>query len=472
MKKLLGAVIGTALLVGPLGYTVAASKSSDTFKQLDLFADVFEVVRSQYVEPVTDDKLVDGAISGMLSALDPHSNYMNQKEFGDLSEQTRGEFGGLGLEVNEENGLIKVVSPIDDTPAARANIKSGDYITHVDAEPIVGVGINEAVGKMRGKPGTPVKLTLRHTPQGEPFEVTLNREVIKVASVKSRVEGDIGYIRISQFTEQTQPGLDKALADIRQQLGPKLAGVVLDLRDNPGGLLTAAISVSSTFIDKGEIVSTRGRNAEEVEHTQAKPGSSTQVAKGIPMVTLINGGSASASEIVAGALQDHHRSILMGTQSFGKAVVQTIMPLKNHGALKLTTAYYFTPSGRSIQEKGITPDIEVKPAKVEELEQVARLHEADLKGALSNPNEKKPAAGAPGQPSSGINAPAAPVAANPLDPTKGATSVTTTTTTTTTAAAGAKPGDGKPAVPPVDYQLARALDLLHGVAMFNSHSVN
>ena len=466
MKRIFGAVIGTALLVGPLGYAIASTKSADTYKQLDLFADVFEVVRNQYVEPVTDNKLVEGAINGMLSALDPHSNYMNEKEFTDLTDQTKGEFGGLGLEVNEENGLIKVVSPIDDTPAQRANIKSGDFITHVDGEPIVGVGINDAVAKMRGKPGTSVKLTLRHVANGEPFDVTLTREIIKVASVKARVEGDIGYIRISQFTEQTQPGLDKAITDIKQQLGPKLAGYVLDLRDNPGGLLNSAESVASTFIDKGEIVSTRGRNADDVEHTQAKAG--MDMTKGVPMVTLINGGSASASEIVAGALQDHHRAIIMGTQSFGKAVVQTIMPLKNKGALKLTTAYYFTPSGRSIQEKGITPDIEVKAAKIEEIDQAGRLHEADLKGALANPNDPaKPAAGAPAsRRASTAAAPALP--ARRFD----APRLPAQAALMRQAGDDAKTAEAKPAALPVDYQLARALDLLHGVALFNNHAVN
>ena len=460
MKMTVGAIIGTALLVGPLSYAIASSKSADTYRQLDLFADVFEVIRNQYVEPVPDEKLVEGAINGMLSSLDPHSNYMNEKEFTDLSEQTRGEFGGIGIEVNEENGIIKVVSPIDDTPAARANIKSGDLITHVDGEPIVGVGIEAAVKKMKGKAGTPVKLTMRHMQNGEPFDLTLTREIIKVASVKSRIEGDIGYIRISQFTEQTQPGLEKAISGIKQQLGTKLGGYVLDLRDNPGGLLNSAITVASTFIDRGEVVSTRGRNVEEVEHTQVKAG--MDMTKGVPMVILINGGSASASEIVAGALQDHHRGIVMGTQSFGKAVVQTILPLKNHGALKLTTAYYFTPSGRSIQEKGITPDIEVKPAKVEEVEQTGRLHESDLKNALANPNEPKPGA-APAQPNGAV-APAGKggKAADPVALTGDAKSGTEP---------AAKDQPKAPAKP-VDYQLARALDLLHGVAMFNSHTVN
>jgi carboxyl-terminal processing protease len=386
---------------------------------------------------------------------------MTAKDYADLSSQTKGEFGGLGLEVTQENGIVKVESPIDDTPAARANIKSGDLITHLDGEPVVGIPLNEAVEKMRGPVGTPIKLTIRHTEKGDPFDVTLTRETIKVPSVKARVESDnIGYIRISSFSEQTQPGLDKAINDLKTQLGPKLAGYVIDLRNNPGGLLGSAISVSNTFLDQGEIVSTRGRNPEDVDHMDAKPG--LDKTKGVPVVVLINGGTASAAEIVSGALQDHHRAIIMGTQSFGKGSVQTILPLKNQGGLRLTTAEYFTPSGRSIQAKGITPDIEVKPAKIEELEQAGHLHEADLKGALPNPNDPSkpnvPAAGAPGQPSTSV-APATQNAANKPDakaPDAG----------TPDAAQAAN------AAPPIDYQLARAVDLLHGVAMFNTHAIN
>jgi carboxyl-terminal processing protease len=460
MNKVLVAVIATSLIVGPLSYEAAISKPADTYKQLDLYADVFEIVRNQYFRPVPDDKLVEASINGMVSSLDPHSSYMNAKDYADLSSQTKGEFGGLGLEVTEENGIVKVESPIDDTPAAKANIKSGDLITHIDGEPIVGIPLNDAVEKMRGAPGTPIKLTIRHTEKGDPFDVTLTREIIKVPSVKARVEADnVGYIRISSFSEQTQPGLDKAIADLKAQLGNKMAGYVIDLRNNPGGLLNSAISVSNTFLDSGEIVSTRGRNPDDVEHTDAKPG--LDKTKGVPVVVLINGGTASAAEIVSGALQDHHRAIIMGTQSFGKGSVQTILPLKNEGGLRLTTAEYFTPSGRSIQAKGITPDIEVHQSKIEELEQGARLHEADLKGALPNPTDPAkpnvPAAGGPGQPSS--SATPGPQAKNPAD-------AKTAPADTTTADANA------PAGKPVDYQLARAVDLLHGVAMFNSHAVN
>ena len=286
----------------------------------------------------------------MVSSLDPHSSYMNAKDYADLSSQTKGEFGGLGLEVTQENGIVKVESPIDDTPAFKANIKSGDLITHIDGEPIVGIPLNDAVEKMRGAPGTPIKLTIRHNEKADPFDLTLTREIIKVPSVKSRVESDnVGYIRISSFSEQTQPGLDKAINDLKTQLGTKMAGYIIDLRNNPGGLLNSAISVSNTFLDSGEIVSTRGRNPDDVDHMDAKPG--LDKTKGVPVVILINGGTASAAEIVSGALQDHHRAIIMGTQSFGKGSVQTILPLKNEGGLRLTTAEYFTPSGRSIQAR-------------------------------------------------------------------------------------------------------------------------
>ena len=456
MNKTLIAVIATSLVVGPLSYEAASSKPADTYKQLDLYADVFEIVRNQYFKPVPDDKLVEASINGMVSSLDPHSSYMNAKDYADLSSQTKGEFGGLGLEVTQENGIVKVESPIDDTPAAKANIKSGDLITHIDGEPIVGIPLNDAVEKMRGAAGTPIKLTIRHSEKGDPFDVTLVREIIKVPSVKSRVESDnVGYIRISSFSEQTQPGLDKAIADLKNQLGNKMSGYIIDLRNNPGGLLNSAISVSNTFLDSGEIVSTRGRNPDDVDHMDAKPG--LDKTKGVPVVVLINGGTASAAEIVSGALQDHHRAIIMGTQSFGKGSVQTILPLKNEGGLRLTTAEYFTPSGRSIQAKGITPDIEVHQSKIEELEQGGRLHEADLKGALPNPTDPAkpttPAAGA---------APPGPPAAKPDAKAPDTKAAPDTTTADATA----------PKTPPVDYQLARAVDLLHGVAMFNSHAVN
>jgi carboxyl-terminal processing protease len=455
--KIGAAVLVTALLAGPVGYAVADSKSSETYKQLNLFGDVFEQIRSEYVEPVEDSKLVEAAINGMLSSLDPHSSYMNEKLYKDMQVQTRGEFGGLGIEVGIENGVVKVISPIDDTPASRAGVKAGDFITHLNGEQIVGIGLNEAVEKMRGKPGSDVKITIRRPDVTDPIEISLKREQIRVQSVKYRVEGEnIGYIRVSSFNEQTQPGLEKAIAEIKQKSGNKLLGYVLDLRNNPGGLLTQAISVSDTFLDKGEIVSTRGRHSEDVERVNAKPG---DLANGLPVIVLINGGSASASEIVAGALQDHHRAILMGTQSFGKGSVQTIMELKNHGAMRLTTARYFTPSGKSIQAKGITPDIEVKAAKVEEVAMTgAGRREADLKGALANPDQLKTDGKA--------TTPAAPPAGGPGEPGVGAAP---------TEMPAAKPkasGANANAPAEVDYQLSRALDLLRGVAMFNQRAVN
>ncbi|WP_035671464.1 S41 family peptidase, partial [Azospirillum brasilense] len=344
----------------------STGNSSETYRQLNLFGDVFERVRAEYVESTTDEQLIESAINGMLTSLDPHSSYLNRKSFQDMQVQTRGEFGGLGIEVTMENGLIKVVSPIDETPAFRAGLQPGDLIIQLNGEAVMGLSLNEAVEKMRGPVGSDIKVTVRRGEAGEPFEVTLTRAVIKVQSVRYRTEGDIGYVRITSFNEQTQQGLEKAIASIQQQLGDKLKGYVLDLRNNPGGLLDQAVSVSDTFLEKGEIVSTRGRKAEEGTRYNAKPG---DLAKGLPIVVLVNGGSASASEIVAGALQDHKRALVLGTQSFGKGSVQTIIPLPGHGAMRLTTARYYTPSGKSIQALGITPDIEVHPARVEETDQ-------------------------------------------------------------------------------------------------------
>lgn len=421
---------------------------SETYKQLDLFADVFERVRSEYVEEVSDEQLIEAAIDGMLTSLDPHSSYLNKKNFADMRVQTRGEFGGLGIEVTTENGLVKVISPMDDTPAARAGVQPGDYITHLNDEPIVGLSLNEAVEKMRGPVGSDIKVTIRRQAVAEPIQLSLTRASIKVQSVRFRAEDNIGYIRISSFNEQTQPGLDKAMAKLKEQIGPKLAGYVLDLRNNPGGLLDQAVSVSDTFLEKGrEIVSTRGRGGKEGDRYTAKPG---DAAEGLPVVVLINGGSASASEIVAGALQDHKRAVVMGTQSFGKGSVQTIIPLQGQqSAMRLTTARYYTPSGRSIQQLGITPDIEVQPAKVEELAQVAqRRREADLPNALRNTDPgAKPAQ--------------APAANNPTPTPAPATAVTPPASGT-----GAAPAAANDPVP-VDYQLARALDLLRGIALFS-----
>lgn len=357
---------------------------NDTYQQLDLFGDVFERVRSQYVEPQTDQDLIENAINGMLTSLDPHSSYLNEDSFKDMQVSTRGEFGGLGIEVTMENGLVKVVSPIDETPAAAAGVLAGDYIVELDHEPVMGLTLSEAVDKMRGEVGSEIEITISREGAEGPIELTIVRDVIKIQSVKSRVEGNSGYIRITTFNQNAEGGVKKAIQEIKDELGNKLNGYVLDLRNNPGGLLDQAIGVSDIFLDKGEIVSTRGREDDDTKRDNATSG---DLAEGLPIVVLINGGSASASEIVAGALQDHKRALVMGAQSFGKGSVQTVIPLPGHGAMRLTTARYFTPSGRSIQAEGITPDIEVGLAKIEAFD-VRRLREADLKGALSNPDNK------------------------------------------------------------------------------------
>jgi len=386
---LLGAAAGVALTLyatQPRMLIVGSSAkaaAADTYRQLNLFGDVFERVRADYVEKPDDAKLVESAINGMLNGLDPHSSYMDPKSFRDMQVQTRGEFGGLGIEVTMEDGLVKVVSPIDDTPAAKAGIMANDIITQLDGEQVQGLTLNQAVDKMRGPVNTKIKLTIMRKGQDKPIEVSITRDVIRVRSVRMRVEGDdVGYIRITQFNEQTSEGLKKAISDIIAQIpNDKLRGYVIDLRNNPGGLLDQAISVSDAFLERGEIVSTRGRNAEETQRYSARPGDLT---KGKPIIVLINGGSASASEIVAGALQDHKRATILGTRSFGKGSVQTIIPLgSGNGALRLTTARYYTPSGRSIQAKGIVPEIEVLQDVPEELKSRADTKgEASLRGHL------------------------------------------------------------------------------------------
>jgi len=388
---LLGAAAGVAmtlLVVQPRTIMIGASAKAavaDTYRQLNLFGDVFERVRADYVEKPDDSKLIESAINGMLTGLDPHSSYMDPKSFRDMQVQTRGEFGGLGIEVTMEDGLIKVVAPIDETPAAKAGILANDLITKLDDDQVQGMTLNQAVEKMRGPVNTKIKLTIMRKGQDKPIEVSLTREVIRVRSVRSQVEGeDVGYIRMTQFTEQTTDGLKKAITDISAKVGKdKLKGYILDLRNNPGGLLDQAISVSDAFLQKGEIVSTRGRTAEETQRFNARSGDLT---KGKPMIVLINGGSASASEIVAGALQDHRRATLVGTRSFGKGSVQTIIPLgSGNGALRLTTARYFTPSGRSIQAKGISPDIEVLqdvPDEIKAKTDTSTKGEASLRGHL------------------------------------------------------------------------------------------
>jgi len=368
-----------ALLVG----SAARAAVSDTYRELNLFGDVFERVRADYVEKPDDSKLVESAINGMLAGLDPHSSYMDPKSFRDMQVQTRGEFGGLGIEVTMEDGLVKVVAPIDDTPAAKAGVMANDVITHLDDEAVQGLTLNQAVDKMRGPVNTKIKLTIMRKGADKPIEVSIVRDIIRVKSVRWHPEGgDVGYIRITQFNEQTTDGLKQAINDLNAQLGAdKIKGYVVDLRNNPGGLLDQAISVSDTFLEKGEIVSTRGRNPEETQRFNARPGDMT---KGKPVIVLINGGSASASEIVAGALQDHKRATLIGTRTFGKGSVQTIIPLgAGNGALRLTTARYYTPSGRSIQAKGISPDIEVLQDVPDNLKaQTDSKGEASLRGHL------------------------------------------------------------------------------------------
>ncbi len=382
---LVGAATGAALTLVAVqprlvfsGMSASAAASADTYRNLNLFGDVFERVRADYVERPNDAKLVETAINGMLAGLDPHSSYMDGKSFRDMQIQTRGEFGGLGIEVTMEDGLVKVVAPIDETPAAKAGIMANDIITHLDEEAVQGLTLNQAVEKMRGPVNTKIKLRVMRKGAEKPVEISITRDIIRVRSVRSRQEGDdVAYIRVTQFNEQTTEGVKKMIADLTAQIpADKLKGFVVDLRNNPGGLLDQAISVSDIFLDRGEIVSTRGRNVEETQRFNARSGDLT---KSKPIIVLINGGSASASEIVAGALQDHKRATVLGTRSFGKGSVQTIIPLgAGNGALRLTTARYYTPSGKSIQAKGITPDIEVLQDVPDEMK--AR---ADSKGESS-----------------------------------------------------------------------------------------
>jgi carboxyl-terminal processing protease len=379
-------VVATLLLAQPhtlLMGSAAGAAASDTYRTLNLFGDVFERVRADYVEKPDDSKLVESAINGMLAGLDPHSGYMTPSSFRDMQVQTRGEFGGLGIEVTMEDGLIKVVAPIDDTPAAKAGIMANDIITRLNDEAAQGLTIDQAIDKMRGPVNTKIKLTIMRKGSDKPIEVSIVRDIIRVKSVRWHPEGsDVGYIRVTQFSEQTTDGLKQAINDLNSQLGAdKIKGYVLDLRNNPGGLLDQAISVSATFLEKGEIVSTRGRNPEETQRFNARHGA---MIKGKPLIVLINGGSASASEIVAGALQDQKRATLIGTRSFGKGSVQTIIPLGGgNGALRLTTARYYTPSGHSIQATGITPDIEVLQDVPDNMKaQIDTKGEASLRGHL------------------------------------------------------------------------------------------
>jgi carboxyl-terminal processing protease len=407
--------------------TAGNTSPEDPYKYLKLFGDIFERVKILYVDELTDKELIEHAINGMLTGLDPHSSYLNNDGYDDMKVQTRGTFGGLGIEVTMENGLVKVVSPIDETPAYEAGVEAGDLVTHLDGKPVIGLTLADAVDQMRGKVGTTIELTIRRENTPDALKIKIKRDIIKIRSVRHRVEGDIGYVRITTFNQQTTPGVKKAIKAIKKDLGDDLLGYVIDLRNNPGGLLTEAISVSDAFLDQGEIVSTRGRQDEDTKRDLAIDG---DLAEGLPLVVLVNGGSASASEIVAGALQDHRRAVVMGTPSFGKGSVQTIIPLPEDAAMRLTTARYYTPSGRSIQAKGIVPDIIVELAKLENLENGQGIKESDLKGALKNatPNSK--------------------------DDDKA--------TTEEESHAGLSDKAKE------DYQLLRAIDLLRGVALYNS----
>lgn len=373
MKRLFSVVIFSFALLCAASDALAAPSSKNKekapsddsiYKYLNVFSETFSRAKTDYVDEVSDEKLMENAINGMLSALDPHSSYLNAETFADMQEQTKGEFGGLGIEITMDNGWVKIISPIDDTPAFKAGLKSNDYITHINDTAVLGQTLTEAVEKMRGRAGTKVKLTIRRR-NTDAFDVTLTRDIIKIRSVKSEDKGDVGYLRISTFNENTTDMLKKEIKEIQKRREDKLAGYVLDLRNNPGGLLDQAVSVSDVFLDKGEIVSIRPRRSEEIQRFSAQKGDLTN---GAPIVVLINEGSASASEIVAGALQDHKRAVVVGVRSFGKGSVQTVIPVQagdKLGAIKMTTARYYTPSGRSIQAEGIKPDIEIMPAHVE-----------------------------------------------------------------------------------------------------------
>jgi carboxyl-terminal processing protease len=383
----LAGVIATTQVAGPL---LAQENNTQTnvYEQLDLFGDIFERIRAQYVEEVDEKDLIEAAINGMLTSLDPHSSYLSPDDAADMRVQTRGEFGGLGIEVTQEEGFVKVVSPIDGTPASEAGVEAGDFITHVDGETLLGLTLDDAVELMRGPVGSETLITVVREGEPEPFDISIIRDTIKLTAVRTRTEGDTVVLRVTTFNDQTFPNLKTGLEKAAEDLGglDAVNGIVLDLRNNPGGLLTQAIRVSDAFLESGEIVSTRGRNPGEGERYNAKEG---DLADGKPIVVLINGGSASASEIVAGALQDHRRAIVVGTKSFGKGSVQTVMPLRSNGAMRLTTARYYTPSGRSIQNLGVSPDIVVEQprrrpdAEEEETNRNSRS-EADLRGSLSN----------------------------------------------------------------------------------------
>jgi carboxyl-terminal processing protease len=448
-KYLSHLLVAGALLGFTLGATNAAhAASAETYEQLNLFGDIFERVRNDHVVEAKDNELVEAAINGMLSSLDPHSSYLNSDAYREMQVQTRGEFGGLGIEVTMENGVVKVVTPIDDTPAAKAGILPGDYITHLDGKQVMGMTLRDAVELMRGPVNTNIKLSVLREGKADPFDVVLKRAVITVQSVRARREKDVAYIRVTAFNEHTNDGVVENLTRLKKEIGANFQGVVLDLRNNPGGLLDQAIAVSDTFLERGEIVSTRGRRPEDIQRFSAAKGDLTG---GKPVIVIINGGSASASEIVAGALQDHRRGIVLGTTSFGKGSVQTIIPLGGKGALRMTTARYFTPSGRSIQATGIEPDIKVEQAKLEVVEPQRLRSEADLpshlEGGVTKPVEDKPVSKETPAVPDKTSDKAKPDAAPP--PEKVAADATA-----------------------ADYQLSYALDLLRGMSLMAQRSVN
>ena len=405
----------------------AEEKNINVYQQLNMFGEVYERVRREYVEEVSDKELIEAAIEGMLQSLDPHSSFMNSDSFKDMQVQTKGEFGGLGIEVSMEDGFVKVVSPIDDTPAFKAGVQAGDFIIEIDGESVYGMTLGDAVDKMRGKINTEITIKISRGDQ-EPFDIKIIRDKIKVQSVRARREGNAAYLRITSFNEKTESGLFKNMKILKKEIGKDITGVILDLRNNPGGLLNQAVAVSDAFLNRGEIVSTRGRKKRGQQKFNATAG---DISNGLPVIILINGGSASASEIVAGALQDHKRAIILGTTSFGKGSVQTIIPVQKNSAMRLTTARYYTPSGNSIQAKGIIPDIIVKQAKIEELEPFSNRKESDLKGHLSNPDETN----------------------------KNLEEIIN------------KTNESKVEDKKFDYQLNRALDLLEGIALYNKKNV-
>lgn len=422
-RMLVTSLLGLFLTI--MSPTLAAG--SEPYKQLNLFGDVFERVRADYVKEVGDTELIEAAINGMLSSLDPHSSYLNPDSFREMQEQTRGEFGGLGIEVTMESGFVKVISPIEDTPAYRAGIEAGDFITHLDGQSILGLTLSEAVEKMRGPINTSITITVSRAEIEEPFEIKIRRAKIKINSVRHRKEGNAAYIRITAFTEQTVSGLKNAMEMMDRELGDDMQGIVLDLRGNPGGLLDQAVAVADAFLDQGEIVSTRGRATHDSKRYNANRG---DISYGKPIIVLVNGGSASASEIVAGALQDHNRAIIMGTKSFGKGSVQTIMPLTGHGAIRLTTSLYYTPSGTSIQAKGIKPDIIVEQARLQPIDDGPASSEANLRNHLGTTDTGD----------------GSEIREEELS-------------------AASESNDSEI----LDYQLSRAIDLLHGIALSANH---